>query len=80
MRTTVTIDPDTEHLLRQEVIRTGSSLKGVLNQAIRRALLPTGQASSVIVEPIFSAPFPTEFAGQSMNHLADSLDDERTFL
>ncbi|MGC9449958.1 MAG: ribbon-helix-helix protein, CopG family [Oceanipulchritudo sp.] len=38
MRTTVTIDPDTEHLLREEAARTGASFKEVLNGAIRQAL------------------------------------------
>jgi hypothetical protein len=39
MRTTVTIEADTEHLLREEVHRTGQSFKKVLNLAVRRALL-----------------------------------------
>ena len=38
MRTTVTIDPDTEALLRGEAARTGQSFKVVLNQAVKRAL------------------------------------------
>lgn len=38
MRTTVTIAPDTEALLREEVSRTGASFKAVLNESIRRAL------------------------------------------
>mgnify|MGYP001767186664 CR=1 FL=1 len=78
MRTTVTIDSDTEHLLREEVRRTGRSFKKVLNLAIRRALLPPAAASDVRVEPLFPAAFPVEFAGQSMNRLADALDDEDT--
>jgi hypothetical protein len=38
MRTTVCIDPDTEHRLRAEAARTAASFKEVLNGAIRRAL------------------------------------------
>ena len=77
MRTTVTIDPDTEHLLREEAARTGNSFKEVLNGAIRRAL---SQHSSqhLTVEPIFPSAFPAEFNGRSMNRLADELDDEET--
>ncbi|MBC8189364.1 MAG: antitoxin [Puniceicoccaceae bacterium] len=77
MRTTVTIDPDTEHLLREEAARTGNSFKEVLNGAIRRAL---SQPSSqhLTVEPIFPSAFPAEFNGRSMNRLADELDDEET--
>lgn len=77
MRTTVTIDADTEHLLRQEVHRTGRSFKEVLNLAVRRALLGGGKPE-FRVEPLFGAPFPAELQGRSMNRLADMLDDEET--
>lgn len=77
MRTTVTIDSDTEHLLREEVARTGKSLKEVMNQSIRRDLRrPASQ--KIRVQPIFVAPFPAEFAEMSMNRMADELDDEET--
>jgi hypothetical protein len=78
MRTTVTIDPDTEHLLREEVQRTGKSFKEVLNRSIRRALLTGLGAADLRVEPLFTAPFPAELQGLSMNRLADALDDEET--
>jgi len=77
MRTTVTIDPDTEHLLREEAARTGNSFKVVLNQSIRRALNQPA-SERIRVEPVFAAPFPAEFEGKSMNRLADELDDEET--
>ncbi len=77
MRTTVTIDADTEHLLREEVRRTGQSFKKVLNMAVRRALLGGGRPE-FRVEPLFGAPFPAELQGRSMNRLADTLDDEET--
>lgn len=77
MRTTVTIDADTEHLLKEEAARTGNSFKVVLNEAIRHALSrPT--AGRIQVGPVFSAPFPPEFEEMSMNRLADELDDEET--
>ncbi len=38
MRTTVTLDPDVETLLRKEVRRRGESFKQVLNNAIRAGL------------------------------------------
>lgn len=72
----MTIDPDTENLLREEVKRTGRSFKEVLNLAVRQALSPRGEAKEV--SPIFKAPFPAEFEGRSMNRLADELDDART--
>lgn len=76
MRTTVTIDPDTDALLREEVARTGSSFKVVLNESIRRAL--SRPAKAVAVEPLFSAPFPNTLDGKSFNHLSSEWDDEDT--
>jgi len=77
MRTTVTIEPDTEALLREEVRRTGLSFKEVLNRSIRRSLLRTGSAPVTLV-PLFKHPFPTEISRTSMNRLTDTLDDEKT--
>jgi hypothetical protein len=78
MRTTVTIDPDTEHLLREHAARTGNSFKAVLNQAIRSALGRQTSGQDFRVEPLFAAPFPADIAVRSMNRLADELDDEET--
>jgi len=79
MRTTVTIDPDTENLLRAEVRRTGLSFKEVLNLSIRRSLLAAPEESRCIsITPLFPAAFPSEFSGSSFNRLADELDDEAT--
>lgn len=79
MRTTVTIDPDTENLLREEVRRTGQSFKEILNQSIRRSLLATSQESRpVSIIPLFPAAFPPEFREANFNRLADELDDETT--
>jgi hypothetical protein len=77
MRTTVTIDPDTEHLLREEAARTGHSFKEVLNQSIRRALSQPA-VERIEVAPIFPAPFPGELADKRFNRLADEWDDEET--
>ena len=79
MRTTVTIDPDTENLLRAEVRRTGLSFKEVLNLSIRRSLLATTVESRRIgITPLFPAAFPSEFSGGSFNRLANELYDETT--
>ena len=72
----MTIDADTEALLKEEASRTGQSFKVVLNQAVKRALgRPSTQAR---VEPLFSAPFPAELARQSFNRLAAEWEDEDT--
>lgn len=76
MRTTVTIDADTEALLKDEAARTGQSFKVVLNQAVKRALgRRSGEAR---VDPLFSAPFPAELTHQSFNRLAAEWEDEDT--
>ncbi len=74
MRTTVTIDADTEALLREETLRTGLSFKEVLNRAIRQALAPA--PSKFIVEPLFPAPFPPDLG--SFNRLGEEWDDQAT--
>ena len=79
MRTTVTIDPDTEILLRAEVKRTGRSFKEVLNLSIRRPLLPAAEAAThTTITPLFPAPFPSEFSNTKFNRMADQLDNEAT--
>ncbi len=79
MRTTVTIDPDTEHLLKEEMRRTGLSFKQVLNQSIRRSLLvPQVEGEYRTVTPVFPAAFPAEFDNISFNRLADEIDDANT--
>lgn len=76
VRTTVTIDADTEALLRHEAARTGQSFKVVLNQAVKRAL--GRKPDPIRVKPVFPAPFPEEFSPQSFNQLAADWEDEDT--
>ncbi len=76
MRTTVTIDADTEALLRDEAARTGQSFKVVLNDAVKRAL--GRRAGEARVEPLFPAPFPADLTQASFNRLADEWEDETT--
>ena len=76
MRTTVTLEADTEALIREEASRTGASFKEVLNQAVRRSL--ARRAGKVSVEPLFPAAFPTAMEGQSFNRLSSEWEDEET--
>lgn len=71
----MTIDADTEALLRDEVARTGRSFKEVLNRAVRQALSARPRRA-VRVEPLFEHAFPPEL--DSFNRLADAWDDEKT--
>jgi hypothetical protein len=77
MRTTVTIEPDTEALLKEEIQRTGMSFKECLNTAIRKALGNT-ERRDLAIEPLFRAPFPSTLANANFNRFADELDDEET--
>lgn len=74
VRTTVTLDVDTEALLRDEAARTGRSFKEVLNRAVRQALAPA--PSTFVVEPLFPAPFPPDLG--SFNRLGEEWDDQVT--
>lgn len=77
MRTTVTIDPDTEKLLKETAQTTGQSFKVVLNEAIRTAL--GGQRTEAFrVEPLFKVPFPKSLEGANFNRLAESWEDEES--
>ncbi len=76
MRTTVTIDPDTERLLKEQTQRTGKSFKRVLNEAVRIAF---GRDSEPLkVEPLFKEPFPASLQDANFNHLTEEWDDEET--
>lgn len=44
MRTTITLDPDTEALLRRAMNERGTSLKQTVNAAIRAGLAPPSRA------------------------------------
>jgi hypothetical protein len=43
MRTTVTLDPDTEQIIRRRMRERGMSFKEALNDVIRRGARDTGQ-------------------------------------
>ena len=45
MRTTVTLDPDTEALLRQHMRERGVSFKTAINDAVRAGLAAPGRAA-----------------------------------
>jgi hypothetical protein len=76
MRTTLTLDDDVARLVEEEVHRTRSSMKEVVNTVLRAALAPkpTGQEPyRVAVHHATLAP-GLDLAG--FNKLADELEDE----
>ena len=52
MRTTVTLDPDVESMLRKEVRRRGEPFKQVLNNAIRTGLRDASKQRAQAFEPL----------------------------
>lgn len=76
MRTTLTLDDDVAHLVEEQVHRTRTSLKQVVNDALRAALAP---------KPVRSAPYRVKTHHATLapgldlagfNKLADELEDE----
>lgn len=77
MRTTVTLDPDVEHLLREFMHRHRTSFKAALNEAVRRGMTGCG--------PVESPPYRVEASDlglrpgidpAQLDDLADELEVE----
>ena len=76
MRTTLTLEPDVVRLIEDAVHRERRPMKGVVNDALRRALGPApGPRAHVRVVPHESAVRPGLDIGK-LNQLADELEDE----
>ena len=78
MRTTVTVDPDVEQLLREAMQRSGLSFKATLNQAIRKGL--TDLVAEVAEPPFVVTPHAMQVrTGIDPGHLqraSDAMDVE----
>jgi len=76
VRTTLTIDPDVERLLEQEMARLRRPLKEVVNDALRRGLTrgsPTKQRP--IVLQVHDSRLRAGYDPATFNALADELQD-----
>ena len=75
MRTTVTLDPDTEALLRSEMARSGVNFKRAINDAIRRGLAGgrSGKREAVEVRT-FRSEYQPGVDRLRLQQLADELD------
>jgi hypothetical protein len=75
MRTTVTLEPDVERLLRDETYRTKKSFKEALNSAVRTALRPAPRRLPQLIPPrtmgLRTGIDPRELAG-----LAEELETD----
>lgn len=78
MRTTLTIDPDVEQLLQREMRRTNSSMKAVVNDALRLGLGMRGKpprAPFFKVEP-HAFGFKPGIDTERLNQLVDEMEAE----
>ena len=77
MRTTVTLDPDVQQLLKDVAHRSGKPFKVALNDAVRQALRPARQAVGAAPDwPVFDMGPPLVDLTKALA-LADELDDQR---
>jgi hypothetical protein len=78
MRTTLTIDPDVESLLEQEVQRSRLPLKQVVNEALRRGLTRAPARPRKLQLKVFDSRLRPGYDPAAFNHLADELEDTET--
>ena len=78
MRTTVTLDPDAEALLRKAIAERGSSFKQVLNDAIRERLAPRppSKKGGKVQLPTFRSSYRGGVDRQRLQHLGDELETD----
>ena len=77
MRTTVTIDPDVEVLIKQIMRERGQSFKEVINSSVRMACGPTSKkAPEPFKTPTFNMGFFPHVNLDKALQLAGELEDE----
>jgi len=79
MRTTITLDPDTEALLRREMARTHVNFKRAVNDAIRRGLSGARSAARDVVKVLpFESDYQPGIDRLRLQQLADDLEIDAT--
>jgi hypothetical protein len=76
MRTTLTLDDDVARLLAEEAHRTRTSVKQVVNSALRAVLAPTPARQEPYRETVHHAALAPGLDLAGFNKLADELEDE----
>jgi hypothetical protein len=76
VRTTVTLDPDVERLLRQAMNAKGVSFKEALNQAIRTGLSARRKSQPRFVQQTFHMGSEQLFRWDKALATAEALEDE----
>ncbi|PXA03722.1 antitoxin [Coraliomargarita sinensis] len=75
MRTTVTLDPDVEHYIRDACHRRKASFKRVLNETLREALKPVPKSRPELLAPR-SLGLAPGVDPKRLSELADELEVE----
>jgi hypothetical protein len=75
MRTTLTLDDDVAELVEDAVHRLRTSMKQVINDALRRALSAPSQRSEPYQLPVHEATLQPGLDLAGFNRLADELED-----
>jgi len=77
MRTTVTLDPDVEALLRKSMRERGISFKNALNQAVRLGLGALhAKSSGRFCQKTYRMGFRPEFRWDKALAIAEAMEDE----
>jgi hypothetical protein len=76
MRTTVTLDPDVERMLKTTAHQRGKSVKVVLNEAVRQSLGGKKQSSKPVLHPPVSLGLRPGLDPRRLNQIADELEIE----
>lgn len=76
MRTTLTLDSDVAQLVEDAVHRTRTSMKQVINDALRRALSQPPSRREPYHLPVHEAALQPGLDLAGFNRLADELEDE----
>lgn len=76
MRTTVTLDPDVEALIRTAMKERGLSFKEAVNSAVREGLARKKSVKRSFVQKSFSLGAEQNFRWDKALAVADALEDE----
>jgi hypothetical protein len=76
MRTTVTLDPDVERILKAQMRERGVSFKQALNDAIRSARNAPAKRRKRFVQQTFSLGREQNFPWDKALAAADAMEDE----
>jgi hypothetical protein len=76
MRTTVTLDPDVERLIKQAVRERGVSFKQALNDSVRAGARPARKGGSSFTQKTFALGSEQYFRWDKALAVAESIEDE----